>query len=183
MGRRVSFSLIAAATLLCACSYTAMPRPVPPVKGIDGLSLAGVSLIVTCAEKDASEYDILTDKGNSSGFRANRQSWSRKLVEALASELARRGAQVRSSAPLTLSLALPEITMVQTRERWQFQVKVAASSSTGWSKTYEGSAGSSMDSVGSAQAEADRLAGLALSEAIKAMLGDAAFLAQIAGKS
>jgi len=183
MGRRVSYFFVVAVMLLCACSYTAMPGPVPLVKGIDGLSLAGVSLIVTCAEKDASPYDILTDKGDSSGFQADRQAWSRKLVEALASELARRGAQIKSSAPLTLGVALPEIIMVQTRERWEFKVKVALSSSTGWSKNYEGTAGASLDSVGSAAAEADRLAGQALAEAVKAMLSDAAFLAQITGRS
>jgi hypothetical protein len=172
-------SLICGAALLAGCSHTAFPKNLPLIKEYEAVSLTGVSLIVTNAEKDSAEHDILTDEGEKSGFRANRQAWSKRLVEALARELARRGAQVRSDAPVTLDLTLPEVTFTQTKALYQFRVKVVVSSSTGWSKNYEGVAGSNRYGVWSASAEADRLAGQALAEVVKAMLGDAGFLAHL----
>ncbi len=172
-------ALVFSSSLLAGYSYTAVPRVVPPVKEYETMSLKAVSLIVTNAEKDSTEHEILTERREQSGFRANRQAWSKKLVEALARELARRGAQVRSDAPVTLGLALPEITFIQTKELYQFKAKVVVSSSTGWSKGYEGIAGSNKYGIGSMITEADRLAGQALSEAIRAMLGDAEFLAHL----
>jgi hypothetical protein len=107
-----------------------MPKNMPLVREAEEVSLSGVSVIVTNAEKDAVEHDILTDKGEDSGLRGDRQAWSGKLVETLARELARRGARVSSTASLTLSVALPKITFVQTRELYKVKVKVAVSSST-----------------------------------------------------
>lgn len=172
-------ALICSVALLAGCSYTAMPKNVPAIMGYEMVSLTEVSVIVTNAEKDSAEHKILTEGKEDSGFRANRQAWSKKLVEALARELARRGAQVRSNALLTLGLALPEITFIETKMDYQFKVKVVVSSSTGWSKTYEGIAGTSRYRAVSMTTEADRLAGEALAEAVKAMLGDAEFLAQL----
>jgi hypothetical protein len=174
--------IICCAALLGGCSYTAMPKNVPMIKEPDASTLTGVSVIVTNAETDATESDVLTDRGESSGFLANRQAWSRKLVEALARELARRGAHVRGDAPLRLSVALPEIIFIETREQIQFKVKVAVSSSTGWTKNYEGVAGSERRRIGSVSEAADRLAGLALAEAIRAMLVDGEFVSQLAPK-
>jgi uncharacterized lipoprotein YajG len=170
--------LLCSAVMLTGCSYTAMPKNVPTMTGSETMSLSGVSVIVTNAEKDSTEYKILTNGKDDSGFRANREAWSRKLVEALAKELARRGAQVRSNAPVKLSLALPEITFIESKTEYQFKVKVVASSSKGWSKTYEGTAGTSRYRAASMAAEADRLAGETLAETVKTMLGDAEFLAQ-----
>lgn len=181
--KRRAAVMICCAALLGGCSYTAMPKNVPMLKGQDTSTLTGVSVIVTNAETDAAESDIRTDRGENSGFRANRQAWSRKLVEALARELARRGAQVRGDAPLRLSVALPEVFFIETREQIQFKVKVAVSSSTGWTKEYEGAAGSERRRIGSVSEAADRLAGLALAEALKAILGDAEFVSQLVGKT
>ena len=52
----------------------------------------------------------------------------------------------------------------------------------GGSKTYEGTAGMSWYKAASMAAEADQLAGDALAEAVKPMLGDAEFLTQLPGK-
>jgi len=56
------------------------------------MSLSGVSVIVTNAEKDSTEYKILTDGKDDSGFGRIARPGQGKLVEALARELARRGA-------------------------------------------------------------------------------------------
>lgn len=176
-------ALICSAALLSGCSYAIMPKSVPPIKGYEALSLTAVSVTVRNAEKDATEYEILTDEGQNPGLRANRQAWSKRLVEALAGELARRGARVSSDAPVTLSLALPEIIFLQTSALYQLKVKVAVSTSTGWSKQYEGIAGSSRYRAWSVTAEADRWAAQALAEAVKAMLGDPEFLAHLGGKA
>ena len=171
-------ALFYSAVMLTGCSYTTMPKNVPTMTGSETKSLSGVSVIVTNAERDSTEYKILTDGKDDSGFRANREAWSKKVVEALARELARRGAQVRSNAPVKLSLALPEITFIESKTEYQFKVKVVVSSSKGWSKTYEGTAGTSRYRAVSMAAEADRLAGETLAETVKTMLGDAEFLAQ-----
>ena len=176
MKRSAVAALVFSSSLLAGYSYTATPRVVPLVKEYETVSLMSVSLIVTNAEKDSGECDILTEKKEQSGFRANRRDWSKKLVEALARELARRGARVRSDAPVTLGLALPEITFSQTKELYEFKAKVAVSSSKGWSKVYEGIAGSSRYGIGSMVTEADRLAGQTLAEAIRTMLCDAEFI-------
>jgi hypothetical protein len=176
-------ALLCTAIMLSGCSYTAMPKNVPAITGSETMSLSGVSIIVTNAEKDSTVYEIQTSDKYDSGFRANREAWSRKLVEAMARELARRGAQVRSNAPAKLGLALPEITFIESKAEYQFKVKVSVSSSKGWTKTYEGTAGTSRYKAASVAAEADQLAGEALAEAVKAMLGDAEFLAQLPGRN
>ncbi len=172
-------ALILSAALLPGCSVPVMPKNIPLVKEAEKASLPGVSVIVTNAEKDAVEHGILTDTGEDSGLRGNRQAWSGKLVETLARELARRGARVSSTAPLTLSVALPEISFIQTKELYQFRVKAVVSTSTGWTKNYDGIAGVSVKSVWSIADKAGQLAGRALAEAANAMLGDAEFLAQL----
>jgi tRNA A37 threonylcarbamoyladenosine synthetase subunit TsaC/SUA5/YrdC len=126
-------ALLCSAVIVGGCSYTAMPKNVPTMTGTETMSLSGVSVIVTNAEKDTTEYKILTDGKDDSGFRANREAWSRKLVETLARELARRGA-VRSNAPVKLSIALPEITFIESKTEYQFKVKVVVSSSKGGQK-------------------------------------------------
>ena len=175
-------ALLYSVVILTGCSYTAMPKNVPVITGSETMSLSGVSVVVTNAEKDSTEYKIHTNGKDDSGFRANREAWSRKLVEALARELARRGAQVRSNAPVKLSLALPEITFIESKTDYQFKVMASVSLSKKWSKAYEGTAGTSRYKAASMAAEADQLAGDALAEAVKSMLGDAEFLAQLPGK-
>jgi uncharacterized lipoprotein YajG len=179
MKRRTIAALVAGAALLAGCSVTVTPKNVPLIKETEAVSLSGVSVIVTNAEKDAAEHAILTDRAAGSGLRANRRAWSGKLVETLARELARRGARVSSTAPLTLGVSLPEITFVKTGELYQLRVKVVISSTTGWSKNYEGIAGLSASSVWSISDETDQLAGRALAGAVKDALGDAEFLAQL----
>ena len=151
----------------------------PSHNGTDDLSLKNISVIITNAEKNGSIEEILTDQGETSGFQANRQLWSKKLVESLAAELARRGAIVRSNAPVKLSIELPEITMLQTTNLYQFRVKALVVSSTGWSKTYEGVAGGDINSVWSVTSAAAQWSGQALAEVIKAMMHDREFLAAL----
>jgi hypothetical protein len=172
-------ALFLSAALLAGCSGLVLPKHVPLTKEAEEVSFAGVSLIVTNAEKDAAEHDLLTDQGQESGLRGNHQAWSGRLVETLASELARRGARVRSTAPLKVSVALPQISYIQTKELYQFRVKAEVSTSTGWTKNYEGVAGVSVWSVWSIADAADQLAGRAQADAVRAMLGDAEFLAQL----
>jgi tRNA A37 threonylcarbamoyladenosine synthetase subunit TsaC/SUA5/YrdC len=158
-----------------------MPKALPPVRGNEGLSLSAVSLLVVNAEKDPAEHEILTAQKEWTGFRGNRQAWAKRLVESLSRELAVRGARVRSDAPVVLSVALPEITFSETRHQFQFTVRVVVSSSVGWAKEYEGVAATSA-STRSMQAVADKLAGLALADAVKKMLGDPAFLVRLGSK-
>ncbi len=175
--------LILCLALLGGCStYLVTPKALPPVKGQGSLSLSAVSVIVVNAEKDTAEQDILTaDKGRS-GFRTSRQAWSMRLVESLSRELAVRGARVRSDAPVVLSLAVPEITFSETRGQFQFTVRALVSSSVGWEKEYEGVAASRATSTGALQAEADRLAGQALADVVRKMLGDTAFLVRLGSR-
>jgi hypothetical protein len=84
--------LIVSAMLFASCSFQAVPKNVPQVKGVEIPNLAGVSLLVRNAEKDAWEYTILTDKGVDLGFAANRQERSKRFVEAQSRELAKQGA-------------------------------------------------------------------------------------------
>jgi len=172
-------ALIFSTVLLAGCSYTAMPKDVPRITGYDELSLKNISVIVINVEENALTEEILTDEGEASGFQANRQRWSKKLVESLAAELARRGASVRSKAPVSLRIALPTITMLQTSTLYQFKVTVLVVSSTGWSKKYEGIAGGDINSVWSVTDAAAQWSGQALAETIKAMMGDSGFLAAL----
>lgn len=175
--------LVLCLALLGGCStYVVMPKVPPPVRGDEAQSLSAVSLLVVNAEKDPAEHEILTADKGWSGFRGNRQAWSKRLVEALSRELAVRGARVRSNAPVVLSLAVPEITFSETRDQFQFTVRVVVSSSAGWSTEYEGVAASSA-STRSIQAEAERLAGHALADAVRKMLGDTAFLVRLGSRS
>jgi hypothetical protein len=176
--------LILCSALLGGCStYTVMPKALSPIKGYEALSLSAVSLLVVNAEKDSSEQDILTPKKGRSGLRGNRQAWAKRLVESLSRELAVRGARVRSDAPVVLSLAVPEITFSETRDQFQFLVRVVVSSSVGWAKEYEGVAASGVTSTGSLPTEADRLAGQALADVVRKMLGDTAFLVRLGSRS
>jgi len=174
-----SAALIFILALLAGCNYTAMPNNVPRLTRGDDLSLKNISVIIINAEKNGSTEEILNNQGGTSGFQANRQRWSKKLVESLAAELARRGAMVRSNAQVTFSISLPEITMLQTTNLYQFKVKVLVVSSTGWSKTYEGVAGGDINSVWSVTSAAAQWSGQALGEAIKAMMHDREFLAAL----
>jgi hypothetical protein len=174
--------LACSAMLITGCGVKVMPSTVPVLKNVETPPMNGATLIVVNAEKESSDFRILNDKGQNLGFVADKQAWSKKLVESLASELAKRGADIRANASLTLSIALPEILFNQIRDAYQFKVKVAVASSTGWSKNYEGIAQSGLGFFESADALANRLAGLALADAVKAMLSDAEFLAQVSGK-
>ena len=174
--------LVLCTALLGGCStYLVTPKALPPVRGNEGLSLSAVSLIVVNAEKDPAEHEILTANKEWSGFRGNRQAWAKRLVESLSRELAVRGARVRSDAPVVLSLTVPEITFSETRDQMQFSARTVVSSSVGWAKEYEGVAATSA-STRSMQAEADRLAGLALTDVVRKMLGDTAFLVRLGSK-
>ncbi len=179
----VLFLLALCLVLLGGCgAYTIRPGVLPPVRGFDGLSLSAVSLLVVNAEKDPAEQDILTPQKGRSGLRGNRQAWAKRLVESLSRELAVRGARVRSDAPVVLSVAVPEFTCSESRGQLQFMVRAVVSSSVGWAKEYEGVAEASGRSTGSVQADADRLAGQALADVVKKMLGDTAFLVRLGSK-
>ncbi len=175
----VAAAMIASMTLLAGCSVMVVPKNAPPVKGTAPVSLARVSLIITNGEADSGPYKIRTDLGVTTEFRGNRKAWSQKLVEIMAEELSRRGARVRSGAPLAFRVAVPEITFTETRERYEFSVKAVVISSKGWTKDFTGTAGVSTSGVWSISSDADQLAGEALADAVKSMLGDSEFLAQL----
>ena len=179
---RAVAGLIICATLIAGCTYAVIPNAVPPVKGFDKESLSGITLLVVNEEKNAQEYDILDDKGQTQGITANRQAWSNALVETVASELARRGAQVRAKTSLMLGISLPEITFNQHHYNYQFKVKVVVSSSYGWTKTYEVTAESGSGLFETFEAVTDRLSGQVLAESVKVMFSDTEFIAHIAGK-
>lgn len=170
--------LIGSMVLLMSCTVKVMPDNVPSVRGARTKSFAGVALAIVNAEKDASNYDIPTDKGQKLGFVGNRRAWSKKLIENLAGELAKRGAHVAPKAPMKLAVSVPEITLIEHNELYQFKVMVAISS-MGWTKKYEARAESRLAFFESADAMASRVAGRALAEAIKAILRDADFQTRV----
>jgi hypothetical protein len=175
-------ALIVSVALFTGCSMSIKPSAVPLVKGLEPISLSGDSLSITNAEKDSSAYDILNEKGQKLGITANRQAWSRIFIDALAGEMSRRGAQIRAKAPLTLSIALPEITFIQNKDEYAVRVKISVSTSKGWSKTYEAVAKSESGLFESLDHLTARLAGQALSEGIKILISDVEFLAQVGRK-
>jgi len=167
------------ALLLGGCVVKAVPDRVPLQTGGPQQNLTGVSLAVLSAGRDASPYPILTETGVDVGFVADRQKWSQKLAEALAGELARKGAALRADASLKLSIAVQEITLVQTGEINQFKVKASLSTSKGWAKVYEASSEAQTGAFETIDSMVRRLAGMSLAEVNKAMLNDPEFLAQL----
>ena len=125
MGRIIAL-VIACAVLCAGCAVTAHPDRIPPVRDAGPASLADIAVIVQSAQQDASPYPILTSSGVDVGFVADRKAWSRKTAEALADELARRGAQLRTTAPLKLGVAVTSITLTQTGENDQFSRSTCA---------------------------------------------------------
>ncbi len=172
-------ALLVLLSFVAGCGYTVRPAGIPAAASAPAISLGGTGILIVNGEKDPSEKAIPSERRSSSGLKANRQEWGRKLTESLAGELARRGAQVRANAKLVLIVGLPDIVFTQDREGARFTVKVLLSSSTGWSKTYEGTART--DRLSEA-ADADRVAAKALADAIRAMLGDAELQAQLLRK-
>ena len=172
-------ALVLIVLTIAGCSYTAVPRSVPLLADARSGSMGGIWVLMANGEKNDSLTQIPTDDRRTSSFKANRQLWSRQLVESLAREFARRGATVRAGAPITLTITLPEIVFIETRDLYQFKVTAAVTSSRGWSKEYTGTAGVNASSVLSIQREADRLASQALSNVIKEMLGDQEFQRQL----
>jgi len=175
----VLVALIVGVTLVTSCAIAVKPSAVPSVKGLETISLSGRSLVITNAEKDSSAYDILNDKGEKLGITADRQAWSRIFIADLAGEMSRRGAQIRVKAPVTLSIALHEITFIQNNDVCTVKLKVSISTSKGWSKTYEAAAESGSGLFESLNEVTSRLAGQAISEGVKTLLSDAEFLAQV----
>ncbi len=172
-------ALIFSVLLIPACGFSIRPDNIPVLRGYENVSLTGASLLVTSMEQDTSEFVVRNDSGAKSGITANRYAWSKMFVQALAGELARRGAEVRINAPLTLSIALPGIIFNQFGNLFQFRVVVAARLSTGWSRDYEGIAEAGLNAFESRTVMFNRLAGVALAEAVKSMLRDDEFLMQL----
>jgi len=175
--------LIAALVLPAGCStMMIMPKGVPSIKGLEAGSLAGMSLSIKNIEANSAEYAILNSSKENTGFVTDRQAWSGMLVEALAAEFSKRGAQVRVSAPVMISIALPEITVNQSRGFLRSSIKVSVSSSTGWSKKYEAFAESDPGPFDMLYNTVNSVSGQTLGVAVKAMLEDAEFLAQLKKK-
>ena len=169
---------VIAGVVLSGCVITADPDRVPMQKAGLQQNLTGLSLSVQSAGRDALPGPILTETGVDVGFVGDRQAWSRKLTEALAGELARKGAVLRATAPLKLSIAVTGVTLVQTGEVNQFKVKVTASSSRGWTKNYEASSEATAGVFETMDSMTRRLAGQSLAEVNKVILSDRDFLAQ-----
>ena len=179
LNKYIAGVFVAGSVLLSGCVITADPDRVPMQKTGFMQDLSGVSLVVMSAGRDASPGPILTEKGVDVGFVGDRQIWSRKLSDALAGELARKGAALRVSAPFKLSVAVTEVTLVQTGEINQFKVKVSATSSKGWAKDYEASAEAKTGVFETVDSMTRRLAGQSLAEINKAILADREFLTQL----
>ncbi len=162
--------------LISGCSLTVKPDTIPTLHEYGKVSLAGVSLIITNAEKDSAEHEIRNDSGAKWGIVANRSVWSKMFVQALASEFAVRGAQVRINAPLKLGIAVPQIVFNQYGKLRQFRVVVSVLLSTGWSRDYEGIAEALPGTFESTADLVNRLAGESLAEVIKSVLRDEDFL-------
>jgi len=179
LNRLITAVVLTGVTMLNGCAITAVPDQVPAQKGVRQQNLTGVSLVVLSASQDASPYQILTETGVDVGFVYNRRTWSGKLAEALAGELARNGAVLRTNASLKLSVAVKEVTVVQTGEINQFKVKVSASSSRGWAKDYDASAETTTGIFETVDSMTRRLAGMSLAGVVKVMMDDRDFLAQL----
>jgi len=178
------YTILAAAAvtgtlLLGGCAVTAVPDRVPLQTGAPEKNLNNVTLVVLNAGQDASPYPILTDKGVDVGYVGDRKKWSQKLTEALAGELARKGAVLRADGSLKLSVAVKEVTLVQTGEADQFKVKASVTSSSGWAKDYEASAETETGAFETVDTMARRLAGMSLAEVNKAILNDPEFQGQL----
>lgn len=174
-----SIVLVWCAALLAGCGITVTPKRVPSSAGTDAVSFAGAVVIVANAEQDAGEYAVKDDKGGNTPVVVNRMRWSKLLVEALAGELAKRGAKVRADAPAALSVSLPDIAFSQFGEHFQFKVTAAVAAASGWSRQYDGIAETKPGPVETTDEMAARLAGDALAKVIKAMLRDEDFVAQV----
>ena len=172
-------AVLMGALLLSGCVITANPEQVPTRKRVRQQNLTGVSLVVQSGSQDASSYPIVTETGVDVGFVGDRRAWSRKLAEALASELSREGAMLRTTAPLKLSVEVTTVTLVQTGEVNQFKVKVSASSSRGWAKNYEASAETTTGFFETVDSMTRRLAGMSLAAVVKVMLDDSDLLAHV----
>ncbi|MHB8845764.1 MAG: hypothetical protein ACYC7L_13575 [Nitrospirota bacterium] len=163
-----------------ACTVKAIPDRVPMQTDSRQKDLTGVSLVVLNAVRDASPHPILTRTGVDVGFEGDRQAWSRKLSEALAAELARKGAALQANARLKLSVAVTEVTLAQAGEVNRFTVKVRASSSRGWSREYEAAAEAETGVFETVDSMTRRLAGTSLAEVNKVMLNDRDLLSHLA---
>jgi uncharacterized lipoprotein YajG len=181
--KHAAVAAITVALLLSGCVISAVPDRVPAQKDISQKNLTGSSLVVMSSSQDASAYPILTEMGVDVGFVGDRQAWSRKLAEALAFELARKGAVLNSTASLKLTVTVTSVTLVQSGEINQFKVKVSASSSKGWVKNYEASAEATTGAFETVDSMTRRLAGLSLAEVTKTILDDRDFLVQVGKKS
>ncbi len=176
---RVAALLAATARLLTGCSTLVTPAPVPMIQENVQSPLQGITVGIVSAEQGAGEQEILTDGGAKTGLRCSRTAWTRILVEAMARELSRRGARVKSTAPLVLRVALPEIHAATPGDFYQVRVKAAIASSQGWLRQYEGIGGMKASQAPDIADEADTIAGHALAAAVKAMLDDPEFLTQM----
>jgi len=177
MGMRFVVIILCAA-MLAGCSIAVLPKHIPPA-GSDAVDFSGAVIMIANAEQDAGEYAVRDDKGGKTPIIVNRMKWSKKLVESLAGELARRGARVRSNPNVTLNISIPEIAFSQFGDIYQFKVTAGVAASTGWSRQYDGIAETTPGVVESSAGTAERLAGDALAKVIKAMLRDEDFAAVV----
>ncbi len=164
---------------MTGCSYTILPANLPPPSVNQGVMLSGTTALIVNAEKNRDDAAITPDGKVRSEIRTNRQAWSDKIVEYVAIALAREGCRVQANAGLVVGISLPDILFTEDEQVAQFTVKMLATSSAGWSKTYEGTAKTKKVSSPS---EADRLITQAFAEAAKMMLNDPAFQKQLLQK-
>jgi hypothetical protein len=164
---------------LTGCSYTILPGDLPASPVNQGTPLSGSTVLIVNAEKNAADSPVTVDGKTSSDIRTNRRAWSNKMVEYLAGSLARQGCRVQSTAKLVVSISLPDIIFKDDVASTQFTVKMLAAASTGWSKTYEGTAQTKRVS---SPGEADHLITLAFAETARMILSDSEFQNQLLQK-
>ncbi len=172
-------AVMSANMLLSGCVTSVIPSEVPAQGGGRQEDLAGVILEVVSGSREPAPYKILTESGLNLGFTADRQVWSRKLADALAAELARRGARVRLNASLKLNVAVESVTLAQTEDTYRFNVKAGVSSTGGWTKEYDASAETTVGVFESVAGMSRRLAGQALANVVKTMAEDPDFLSRL----
>lgn len=171
--------LLVSTAILSGCSVKAIPSAVPVVTKHADLSLSGVSVEIINDEKNDNDQEL---SGKITFFIVNRKQWTEYLISSLSQELQKRGGVITATSPLKIQLAMPEISAEEGQNLWRFHVKTTTNASSGWSKSYRGTAAASLWSTGGFGGSnyiAGRAASATVAEIVKAMLSDAEFIEQL----
>jgi len=170
--------VVGASLSLVACSRgVTLPNTVPPLEGYKDLALSGSVLGVVSVETDTTDF-LIYHSARHGSFHGNRKLWCDTLVATLSEELSKRGAKILPSAATRFMLKLPEITGRSGYMAIGFQAKAVVTSTTGWTKAYEGQA-SAAEMGTTFETRAARAASSTIAELVKAIFADPEFISQI----